>query len=94
MSYPDSWGKILGRQLQFRCKICADGVGELADIACGDAWYTVDDQPDFEERPGRSLILCRTEVGRGVVSEAEKAGYLVTEPFYMWDIEAIQPYQE
>ncbi len=31
-----SCGKVLGRQVGFRCKICPDGVGMLADIAVGD----------------------------------------------------------
>ncbi len=92
-SYRDSWGKILGRQIQFRCKICADGIGELADIACGDAWYTKDGQPDFEERPGRSLILSRTCIGQHVVEAAAGAGYLATEAFRLQDLAVIQPYQ-
>ena len=37
LSYNESWGKILGRQLGFRCKICPDGIGMLADIAVTDA---------------------------------------------------------
>ena len=93
MSYRNSWGGILGKQLQFRCKICADGMGESADITCADAWYTKNGHPDFEERPGRSLILCRTHKGQDVVEGAVKTGYLVTEPFALSDIEVIQPFQ-
>jgi coenzyme F420 hydrogenase subunit beta len=93
MSYHDSWGKILGRQLQFRCKICADGDGQLADISCGDAWYIEDGSPDFTERPGRSLILCRTSQGQNIMQEAVKAGYLAVKPFSLQDVKVIQPYQ-
>ena len=37
MSYHDSWGGILSDHVQHRCKICADGTGVAADIACADA---------------------------------------------------------
>ena len=37
ISYNDSWGKILGKSLGFRCKICPDGIGMLADVAVGDS---------------------------------------------------------
>lgn len=60
MSYNDSWGKILGRKIHFRCKICPDGIGLQADIAVGDAWETKDGYPDFTEREGQSLVLLRT----------------------------------
>jgi len=93
MSYQDSWGKILGNHLQFRCKICADGAGELADITCGDAWYTRDGRPDFAERPGRSLVLSRTQGGQEIVSQSIEAGYLATEPFSLEELEVVQPYQ-
>ena len=39
MSYAQSWGDILSKHVQFRCKICPDGSGSFADIACGDAWH-------------------------------------------------------
>ena len=32
MSYHDSWGKVLSKHVQHRCKICADGTGIAADI--------------------------------------------------------------
>jgi coenzyme F420 hydrogenase subunit beta len=93
MSYHESWGKILGRQLQFRCKICADGMGELADVVCGDAWYIEKGSPKFEEKEGRSLIIGRTHLGVSVVEGAVEKGYLVVEDFSLQDIEIIQPYQ-
>ena len=34
MDYSKSWGTILNRHLQFRCKICPDGTGEFADVIC------------------------------------------------------------
>lgn len=94
MSYDDSWGKILGPTLQFRCKICPDGTGELADIAFGDAWYVKGGRPCFEERDGRSLILARTASGQHFLEEAESAGYLMTEEFDLQDLGSMQPYQK
>ena len=39
LSYNDSWGGYLSKAVQFRCKLCPDGVGGAADVACADAWY-------------------------------------------------------
>lgn len=38
MKYEESWGEILGPTIQNRCKICADGIGENADIVSADVW--------------------------------------------------------
>ena len=55
MSYADSWGAHLSKHVQFRCKICPDAVGGVADIACADAWYGGDSgYPQFDEAAGRS----------------------------------------
>lgn len=93
MDYNRSWGGILGKHLQFRCKICADGTGELADIVCADAWYGKDGYPDFEERAGRSLVLARTEAGQAFVNRAEADRSIVTEDIAVDEIAAMQPYQ-
>jgi coenzyme F420 hydrogenase subunit beta len=94
MSYNESWGNILNKQLHFRCKICPDGVGEFADIVCGDAWYSKNGYPDFDEQPGRSLILVRTEVGEQIISSARENNYLETGDFNLHDLSIIQPYQK
>jgi coenzyme F420 hydrogenase subunit beta len=72
MTYEDSWGTILSKHTQFRCRLCPDSTGELADISCGDPWYRKAEPAD----PGRSLVLVRTETGRRVVHEAIAAGYV------------------
>ena len=62
MSYAASWGEILSREVQYRCKICPDAVGGVADIAAADAWYGDEGgYPSFDEQEGRSLIVARTE---------------------------------
>lgn len=94
MTYDESWGRMLNKHLQFRCKICVDGTGEFADVTCADAWYgTADGYPDFEERQGRSLVLTRTAVGEALVSETVASGYMHVEPLLMEEIEKMQPYQ-
>lgn len=64
ISYNDSWGKILGRDVRKICRFCIDGIGEMADISCGDAWYLDDNKiPDFTEKEGRNVIFARNAKG-------------------------------
>jgi coenzyme F420 hydrogenase subunit beta len=93
MDYNSSWGTILNRYLQFRCKICPDGTGEFADVVCADAWYGKGGYPDFSERDGRSLILVRTPRGAQLLSDAVSAGDLSIEPLDLGEVAAMQPYQ-
>lgn len=74
MSYSDSWGKILGRDIKICCKFCMDGIGEFADIACADAWYLKDNYPDFSEGEGRNLIFARTSLGQDILDQVVAAG--------------------
>ncbi len=93
MDYNSSWGTILNRHLQFRCKICPDGTGEFADLSCADAWYGKDGYPDFAERDGRSLIVARTARGRALLERALDKGWIATEPLAVGEIARMQPYQ-
>lgn len=93
MTYNDSWGKILGRQLEFRCKICPDGIGLLADIASGDAWNTKDGYPDFTESDGRNFCFVRSVRGKKLFEESQRAGYLEIEKLYVSDVKDMQRYQ-
>lgn len=62
MSYHDSWGNILSRHVQHRCKICADGAGAAADVVCVDARKAdADGYPLFEEEDGINLIGSATQ---------------------------------
>ena len=46
-----------------RCFSCVDGTGELADIACGDAWL-----PEFsDDREGSNLFIVRSKIGEEVL---------------------------
>lgn len=94
MSYHDSWGKILSRHVQHRCKICADGTGVAADIVCADAWESdAKGYPVFAEADGISLIVARTASGAALIARAEAAGHLKTAPFDPETLTAIQPGQ-
>lgn len=94
MSYADSWGGILSRHVQWRCRICPDGTGGFADIACADAWEADErGYPVFEERDGMSLVVSRTGTGERIVAAALAAGALSAEPFDTAAIRTIQPGQ-
>lgn len=69
--YEESWGKILGRDLQDICRFCWEGVGESADISCGDGWYIVDGKPSFEENDGRNIVIARSGMGVNILSLME-----------------------
>ena len=73
MTYEQSWGNILSKYIQFRCHLCPDSTGELADISCGDLWY----KQNKTEDPGQSLILIRTKAGRTLWYQAIKAGFII-----------------
>lgn len=72
MSYDQSWGEILQKHVQWRCRVCVDHTGEFADIAVGDPWY----REIGADEAGQSLILARTERGRQLLEAAVKAGAL------------------
>ncbi|MBP1804926.1 Coenzyme F420 hydrogenase/dehydrogenase, beta subunit C-terminal domain [Rubellimicrobium aerolatum] len=94
MTYHESWGKILSRHVQHRCKICPDGTGVMADIVCADAWESDEGgYPVFEEQPGISLMVARTALGERLVRDAEAAGRIGTAPFDVGTLPAIQPGQ-
>ncbi|WP_306224604.1 Coenzyme F420 hydrogenase/dehydrogenase, beta subunit C-terminal domain [Bosea beijingensis] len=94
LSYSQSWGDVLSKHVQLRCKICADGTGMSADIVCADAWYGDDSgYPTFDEQEGRSLVLGRTALGDSIITAARQAGRLATEPLATREIALMQPYQ-
>lgn len=73
MTYDESWGKILGREIRKSCRFCIDGIGEMADISCGDMWYlTEDNTPDFSENQGRNIVFARSNSGKNLLKEAAK----------------------
>lgn len=94
MSYAESWGAILSKHVQPRCRVCADGIGLEADLVFADAWESdAGGYPVFEEGEGISLMMPRTAIGQALLREAETASRLVVQPFDITDLEAMQPGQ-
>ncbi|HTI31115.1 MAG TPA: Coenzyme F420 hydrogenase/dehydrogenase, beta subunit C-terminal domain [Sphingomonas sp.] len=95
MSYAKSWGAHLSSHVQFRCKICPDAVGGVADIACADAWYGGESgYPQFDEAAGRSLVIARTPAGEALLAGAVDAKTVTIEPLDPREIDLMQPAQK
>lgn len=94
VDYTTSWGKSLGPRVQWRCRLCVDGVGESADITAGDFWEADErGYPIFEESAGRSALIARTERGRQIIEDAVAAGYLEIGPIDVSALLGVQRYQ-
>lgn len=94
MGYEESWGAVLGKQLQGRCKSCVDGTGESADIAVGDYW-AADEKgyPVFDNQEGRSVVIARSLRGQRVLNDCVAAGLIVLNPVSLDSVSPIQPLQ-
>lgn len=93
-SYDESWGSALGPATQWRCKICADGVGESADITAADFWRSDErGYPVFADGAGRSALIARTERGYDIILRAVEAGVISVSTIEMEDLAAVQPLQ-
>lgn len=71
-TYDESWGRVLSKHVQWRCKLCLDHTGEFGDIAVGDPWY----RPIQEGEAGSSLIVARTDAGKRHIESAIEEGVL------------------
>jgi coenzyme F420 hydrogenase subunit beta len=87
MSYAEGWGEILQKYTQWRCRLCADHLGEHADLSIGDPWY----RPIGKDELGDSLIVVRTERGRRILQATVAAGYLTIEARSLQTLAASQP---
>lgn len=93
LTYNESWGGALHKNLNFRCKVCPDGIGLLADIAIGDAWETEDGYPVFQEKKGKSLVVTRNALGDEILNAAIKSNYITAKHIPKESLKAKQPYQ-
>ena len=94
LSYAESWGGVLSKQVQFRCKICPDGTGGAADLVCADAWACdAAGYPIFEEADGVSLVVARTPIGAALLRDAVDSGAVVASRLDVDKIAAMQPGQ-
>ena len=78
--YENSWMNYLGRDTRTICKFCIDGIGEMADISCGDAWYLKDGKPDFHEQEGRNITFVRTDMGEALFNSMLLSNCFFYEP--------------
>jgi len=94
ITYSESWGSVLGKNLQWRCKICPDGCGQLADVSVGDLWET-DKRgfPLFEDGDGISVIIARTHRGKQLIEQAESDGVIVLMEVDLAEAAKVQDYQ-
>ena len=94
MTYDESWGKILGRDIRRSCRFCFDGIGLSADIACGDAWYLGDDnKPDFTEKQGRNVVFVRTENGKALFEKCIDERLICGKKHSIDELQYIQRFQ-
>ncbi len=75
--------------IQFRCKICPDAIGELGDVSCPDGWVMENGMPIHREGPGVDILIARTEAGEQLVTAAAAAGALTIEPFTIAELDAM-----
>ena len=91
LSYQESWRTILGRDIAPICRFCADGIGECADITCGDAWYISDDgKPIVEESDGRNVIFARSRLGEEICKKAYESGKIELSDYSNYTVELKQ----
>jgi coenzyme F420 hydrogenase subunit beta len=69
--YNEMWEDESRWQLQFRCKICPDSIGERADITVADVWPG--GKPDAEGL-GFNGFIARTPRGAHLLEAAPQAG--------------------
>lgn len=94
MTYNESWSNWLGPTSPMGCKICYDGIGEFADISCGDAWYCDENgYPTFTETQGRNLVIIRNERGLELFEKACDLGVIHSEIAHDNDFRKMQPSQ-
>jgi coenzyme F420 hydrogenase subunit beta len=74
MPYPNYVG-YTGYSKMLRCHLCVDATGELADIACGDAWldkYITDNKT-------WSIILTRSDFATKIIEKMKSSNYIYLE---------------
>ncbi len=84
LTYAEAWfdrSRPWRYDVQWRCKICPDAIGEVADVSCPDGWLLDSSgRPQHEEAPGVNGIVERTRAGSELIAAAAAAGYLELAP--------------
>lgn len=87
LAYKYAWGQILQKTRPWRCRICPDHTGELADISVGDLWNHEYDENDI----GQSIVLIRTKRGEDIFKEVIENNYLHVSKATNESLEKSQP---
>ncbi len=91
LTYNDLWKEGSTWEIQSRCKICADAIGESADISASDVW--TGGGPSGEDA-GFNGVLARTRRGLDLVEAAVLDGALVIDQaLTARDMDEFQPHQ-
>ena len=91
LTYNEMWEDEGTWQLQTRCKLCADAIGETADVAASDVWPG--GGPSGEDA-GFNGVLARTARGVDLVEAAVRDGALILDkPLTPRDMDNFQPHQ-
>lgn len=90
-SYAEMWDGEAGWELETRCKLCPDALGEAADVVAADVWPG--GAPESEDA-GFNGIIVRTAAGETLVDAAAAAGDLVLgETITSRQFDGFQPHQ-
>ena len=90
-TYLEMWAEESGWDLETRCKLCPDALGECADVAALDAWPG---GAPVGEDAGFNAIVVRTAVGESIVDDASAANALVVgDPLTPDVLNHFQPHQ-
>ena len=79
--YEKAWSTLTS-YVPFRCRLCPDGLGRFADISCGDAWHTYEN----DKNKGTSIVIVRTEKGRYILHRAIQEGIVNLKPIFAKDV--------
>ncbi|AJQ26014.1 Coenzyme F420 hydrogenase/dehydrogenase, beta subunit C-terminal domain [Pelosinus fermentans] len=78
LPYKISWGKYLGKNIPFRCKLCFNGMAGHGDIVVGDAWkMNLLLQKDLND--GYSLFMVRTNGAQEILDKLYKKNDIIIE---------------
>ncbi len=72
-TYDELWADESGWQLETRCKLCPDPLGEAADVAAADVWPG---GSPVGEDAGFNGIIVRSPAGEALAADAAQAGDL------------------
>jgi coenzyme F420 hydrogenase subunit beta len=90
-TYAELWEDEAGWDIETRCKICPDALGETADIVAADVWP--DANPTGED-DGFNGVIVRTSAGAALLASAvASADVVLGDPITPEEFSGFQPHQ-